>query len=266
VQKVGTLVTNVPVDMCDGSLCSLPAMATTLAARQSLLLRSESGKRLAKVARIVDLLARRQGSETGKAKIYTYRGIVLGTGRITNLTTKAYIPVVTISPDGNGLDSSRYSSVQPDLESADLRQSKLITTEPPALLRIGETVIPIPTLKARVSRRLASFHTTKEPLEGFINTVYHVLQGLGIDLYVFGTYLLHRRKLLLLIVAAQVYARHTIGISTLLQSRIVQLAAAVERPLKALRLAPRWVKPELVCSSKHSVVPSLVARWKYRTR
>ena len=64
-----------------------------------------------------------------------------------------------------------------DFDVANFRQLKFSAQREPAL-RIGETVVAIAPLETRESRFLATLHTTKECLVGFVQTTQRVLQHL----------------------------------------------------------------------------------------
>ncbi len=114
--------------------------------------------------------------------------------------------------------------MQHQLDVSDLGKPELaLLIDGKAGLRIRQRVIAQPGFKARVARLLSCFDTAEEGLKGFVHPMQDILQDLRIDRFVFGTNRFDVRQLRTLLGEADALATQLVGISALLQGRIVEV-------------------------------------------
>jgi hypothetical protein len=104
-------------------------------------------------------------------------------------------------------------------------------------LLVGEAVIAVRAVEARIARRLASFDATEECLECSIQARKHILQHLRMHVAVFRAYLLDVRQLGTLTGSRDAHPALLPGVATLLQASVVEFAAtAHDKRQRALLL------------------------------
>src|SRR5947208_1652111 len=89
--------------------------------------------------------------------------------------------------DGSCFDGSLYLSMQFDLDRAELGKADtaVMGQGKASCLGIGEGIVAVPALKARIARFLTTLDTSEKCIEGFLQTQEHVLKHLGIHVLVF---------------------------------------------------------------------------------
>ena len=101
-----------------------------------------------------------------------------------------------------------------------------------AHLRIGEAVVAVAAVKARIARRLALPDTAEERLKGAVYAQHHILQDLAVDLGIFGHGLLDAGQFGLLLIVADRDAAHPPGFPALAHGGIVDVTAEHQGTLK----------------------------------
>src|SRR4051794_22118514 len=136
--------------------------------------------------------------------------------------------------------------MHPELEGTQLREGPVLVAPTcacesgaVAVLRIGEAVVAVATLEARIAGLLAGRHAAKERLESPVYAQNNILQDLTMDGAVLRAHLFDRGQLGLLFVVADRLARHAVGVASFLKGSVVQLLAVGQQPSKLLGLLMR---------------------------
>ena len=129
-----------------------------------------------------------------------------------------------------------------------LREDKSSVLKRKTSLWVREAVIAVFPLKPGISRFLPIPHAPEERFHGLIYPFQHILQDLGVDLFVFfpdffdlwqlislivvanGMFFRKLFAYILIVVIGMLHHAHVIGIAAFLQSRIVQGTASVKSP------------------------------------
>src|SRR6266446_1364100 len=156
------------------------------------------------------------------------------------------IPLVAFSFDGTRLDLALYLPMHFDLDMTNLGETQAIPDDLIAALGIGEGVIAITSLEAGIARSFTVVYTTEEGRKGFVEPFEHILLHLRVNVLVLFPKLLDIWQLLGLHLIEDRDPRHVIGISPLLQRRIVQLFAATQGPFQGSNLLPGRVEAKLI--------------------
>src|SRR5262249_36761349 len=151
----------------------------------------------------------------------------------------ADIPAVRFPADRDRLGCALKRAGPAHRKTANLRQNQeaLIRASAAVLthLRVGEAVVALASVEARVARCLASLDAAEEGLEGPIYALHHVLQDLAVDRAVLRHLGFDGRKLGLLLVVADRDAALVPGFAALTNGSVVDLAtehqSTVKRPL-----------------------------------
>src|SRR5207244_2468664 len=122
------------------------------------------------------------------------------------------------------LHSPTHRTVQVQFESTDLGESEPASQHRPTKLGIGETIVPIPTLEAWVSRCVAPPHACEEGLECPINPVKDLMQYLAIYIVKIRSNLLTLHKGGRLFGKADALTCHAIGIPAMLEGSVIHIA------------------------------------------
>jgi hypothetical protein len=101
-----------------------------------------------------------------------------------------------------------------------------------AHLRIGNAIVAIASVKARIARRLTALDATEERLKCAIYPLYHILQDLRIDLAIFRHGFLDAGQFGLLLIVSDTDAALTPSFPTLLHGGVVDVTAEHKRSLK----------------------------------
>jgi len=184
MRKVFAAVGNTLMNMVnDATVFTILMCAPRTLAQSALRL----GKRLlvfAKWARIGNVLAGRKGSEMGQTNIYSHNFWRWWQWNRLNDTRETGIPIVqSISANDKCLDFAFNGTVEPDLDCAYFRKTQSdIILQGESALRIGERIIAIFPMKARIARLLFGFHAAEKCLKREVNANTGVLQGLGVGI------------------------------------------------------------------------------------
>ena len=163
-----------------------------------------------------------------------------------HLAGKHCIPGLTLTFDGTRLDRALHLPMHLDLDVTDLGKLESVLNDLVAALGIGEGVIAIATFEAGIAWGFTIADTTEEGIKGFVESFEHILLYLAVDVLVLFPKLLDGRQLIGLHPIGNGHAAQLIGLSTLLQGRIVQFFAAAKRPFQRADLLARWVQAKLV--------------------
>ena len=125
---------------------------------------------------------------------------VRGSGCVGHLGTgEGDVPAIRLSADGDGLGRALQWARPTHRNAPDLRQDQEAVVQPRAAvlthLGIGEAVVAVAALEARIPRRFTRRHPPEERLERLVQPMQHVLQDLGVEVPVLGTHLLDARQL-----------------------------------------------------------------------
>src|SRR6266566_2087304 len=155
-------------------------------------------------------------------------------------------PLVPLSFDGTRFDLTLDLSMELDLNVTNFGEVQSVPNDLIATLGIGEAMIAFATLETRIAWGFAILNTTEEGIKGFIKPSKHILLHLRVDILVLFSHLFDLGKLSRLHVIEDRDSTHLIGVSTLLQSCIVQLFAAAQRPFQRPDLFPGRIQAKLV--------------------
>lgn len=190
---------------------------------------------LSQILRILDFRAGRKSGERFYADIHAN---TLSSFRKVATTVffdrKDDVPPIGFALDGTCLDVAFNRAREADAATADLGKRQLVALKIETLLRIGEGIIARLGTKARVARFCARLHTAKESDKRFVETAQSVLSNLAINHRNICVHLSHIRQFAALFGVAHRLACYAVGISSVLQSGIVQITADTKRSLKDL--------------------------------
>ncbi len=127
----------------------------------------------------------------------------------------------------------------------DLGQHQETVIEPCAAvlphLWIGEAVVAVPALEARVAGRFAVAQAAEESLIGALHAQQHILQDLGIDRGIFWKRRFQIGQFGLLLIVGGAFALPALPPgAALFQRAVVEHAAAPQDRFQRLRLCGRW--------------------------
>ena len=114
-------------------------------------------------------------------------------------------------------------------------------------LRIGNTIVTIASVKARIARRLTALDATEERLKGAIYPLYHILQDLRIDLGIFWHGFLDAGQFGLLLIVRDTDAALTPSFPTLFHGGVVDVTAEHHSTIKHPLLFRSGLEFVLVC-------------------
>src|SRR5205823_3955618 len=158
---------------------------------------------------------------------------VVGHGRVKFILRRQDgEPLVTLSLDGTRFDFALDLSMELDLDVTNFGEVQSVPNDLIATLGIGEAMIAVAALEAGIARGFAILKTTEEGIKGFVKSPERLLLNLRVDVLVLFSHLFDLRKLSGLQRIEDRDSTHLIGVSTLLQSGIVQLFAASQRPFQ----------------------------------
>src|SRR5579883_2098182 len=177
--------------------------------------------------------------------------------RCFTFTRKDGIPLSGFILDGTRFDAAFNRSMELDLNGADFRERDALLREGIAPLRVGETVIAIASLKARIARLFASFDPSEKGLEGSFQTQEDILKHLRMDILVlFSQDIFDLRKIALLFVVADRLASHAICLFPFGKASIVQFSTPCQCPEEDLLLLGGRVEPIFESLSHRFFCPS----------
>ena len=110
---------------------------------------------------------------------------------------------------------------------------QLIAFQTEAALRIGETVITRPGTEARIACFLASLETRKEGEEGFVEAAQSILRDLAVNACHLVVNLADLRQFGALLGVGNRFMCDAVGVASVLQAGVVQIAAHAEGSLKS---------------------------------
>jgi len=148
--------------------------------------------------------------------------------------------------DGERLNFAFNGAVQLDSHVPDFRETQASIFEDEAGLSVGERIVSFARAEAREACLLLCFDAPKECLKGFIQSPQYVLQYLAVNVIEFGACFFNLRQLIRLLNVADGLSLKTVCVSSLLQARIIELAAQCKCVVQACRLGLTWIdsKPE----------------------
>lgn len=149
-------------------------------------------------AEIGNLLPGRHGSERCQPDINTHSFIRCRQWFRLVLNRKRSVPLVTLAPDGACTDFSKDWTMDFNSDITHFSEFKTAVNSE-AELSVGEAIIAVKALEARISRILTSLDPTKESSKAFVQPVSHVLEYLGVDSAESGTFRLKFRDTLALL-------------------------------------------------------------------
>ncbi len=183
--------------------------------------------------RIVNLCAVAQGSERKQANVNAYllaafqQKLRLGFSRENNE------PSVSLSLDGACLNLSFNWTREAQSHASYFRQMQLVAFQTKAALWIRERAIARLGTKARITRRLFCFDAPEECEKGIVEAAQCVLRHLRIDARNSGVRLAYVRQFNALLSVGNGLAPKFVGVSALLKSGVVQVAAQAKRVLES---------------------------------
>ena len=168
--------------------------------------------------------------------------------RLDLITREAYKPLARrVSHDAARFDDASRGSMLDDLEMPNLGKGELaLLVDAETRLRVGDGSVAEFGFITRVARYLASFHTQEEGLEGFVDTMQHILQDLGVDGFIFWSDRFDGGQLGALLREGDALAAQLIGLFALLQGGVVQLCAEGELLVQHAFLLPGRVQTVLI--------------------
>jgi hypothetical protein len=127
--------------------------------------------------------------------------------------------------DDGGLGGALHAPVLDHLDMAEFGEDQLAVaregeTALLAVLRKGEAMIAKPGFVAWEANLLALLAPAREGLEGQVDALEHVLQGLGVDLCEFRAHRFARGEFRALVGEAKGDPSHAVGIAPLLQGAL----------------------------------------------
>lgn len=129
---------------------------------------------------------RTKSSEGGQAQVNANHFSGYGQRLWFNFARKAGIPVTQrIALDSEGFNSAFDGTVKFNFNVAYFAQFKLVSNQLKSKLGIGKTVVPAIALKSWIAVLFTSLNSTKERLEGKVNSSASVTQNLNIDIFKF---------------------------------------------------------------------------------
>src|SRR6266536_2071804 len=265
VQEVLPLVSYLTVALPNLPHRLLASIAATLLTRERGLLARELLFRPTQIARILDGVCAREGSEVQQAQVDPNGEIGIGQVWLClNRGRQDHVPLFSLALDRAGLDSPLHLPVPLHLDHADGGDRETVACElPTGMIGKAKTVVARSRLVAWVARGLPILDTTKEGLEGFVHPMQNILRHMRADLLVLWPDLvpdLGERTALLDkadgIIACMLFAPLWIvevgmlfaripGVFPLLQGGIIQFATTRELPFQQLGLSGRWVESVL---------------------
>src|SRR5262249_41527217 len=149
-------------------------------------------------------------------------------------------------------------TMQSDGDMANLRQTEhaAVQHHVAAILRIGEGVVAIAPLKARISGVLTRLQATEEALKGTLNAPDDILQDLCIDLGIFRVGVLELREFRLLLIVAGADALPALPPGFALFQRDTMVGAPAPQD--------RFQRPRLLWRWQQSVLVGLAYRLAHR--
>src|SRR5260370_42394008 len=127
-------------------------------------------------------------------------------------------------------NGSLYLAMDLDSERADFGERDVLLFQRKACLGVTKRVKPIAPLKSRIAGGLAGLDAIKEPVKSPLETKQHILKHLTMDVVIFRPKLFDLWQITLLLIVADRFARHAIGVFAFGKRRIVQLSASVQCP------------------------------------
>ena len=145
----------------------------------------------------------------------------------------------------SGLDGSLNLAVKLDLDAPNFAEVELGFDDLKPALGIGEAVVAVARFEPWISCFLPILDSSEEIVHCLVNTGEDILQNLTVDIAILLPYLFDFRQLLVLSVVRNRHTAHLVGVSSLLQSSIVELFAPSERPFQFPYLLKSRVYAEL---------------------
>src|ERR1700737_1826045 len=218
------------------------AVRTFLSTRNLSLCNSKSRLGHSVVARIFNLTAVTQCREVSESDINADLLGAIGQRNALHFYAETGVPLSSLAFDRQCLNLAFNRTVQLDLDAANLRQFQVLAFDGKAKLRIGQRIIASTSAETRKASLLPAPHGAEQSLERSIYAVQCVLQHRPIDIAKFSTLNFDFWQLIRLRTKTNRLAFKAVGISTLLQSSVVQLAAQRKLTLKNDRLIPCGVQ------------------------
>jgi hypothetical protein len=247
-QRTGGFVSKVlprPLDLqmrlCQQCTRLVTAITALHAARETALCLFQLAFGSSIVAWVGNLRSVRQRCKGLQSDIYTHSLADGWQRRGHNLTGDACIPAVSFANKRTGFGCAAGRAILVETKCANLGED-----EPPihqldavAPLRIGEAIVPSPTLEPGIARRLTSLNAPKERLKRPIDTMQHVLKYLGMDAQQIGRLTLESGQAGTLTGKADRLATPLIRGLALAEHVIVEVAACFQCLRKTRRLCRR---------------------------
>ena len=128
------------------------------------------------VSRILNHLAGRKRGEVLKADINAHAVASLRQETaLVFFNGEDDVPAVRFAFDGAGPDRACDGTTEAHAATADFREMQLVAFKSEAALRVAERVEAVTALEARITRRLAIFHTAEEVLKGALQLPQRLL-------------------------------------------------------------------------------------------
>lgn len=222
VMEVGSFALHVLM-MAREQLSSLAAaFRAFLAAAQSALRSLQLRFGLSEDARVVNLFARAHRGEGFDAHINADRLASLGDeARLILFDGKDNVPPVGLALDGASLNCSCNLAGEANTTTANLGEMQFVAFKSEARLRIGERIVAMFALKARIAGRLAFRAATEESVERLAHAAQYVLKDLAVNIADIRAHGFDVRKLRSLIVIVKRDVVNGIGVAPLLKAGIV---------------------------------------------
>ena len=246
VSKVSSLVRDTLMSLSDSLLDLLPSFGSFKCYLKPSLLLGKFGLVSLEEPRVINLSAIRHGSEGSQTNIDADHLVNLGQDGRFKLTSKYSVPLACRSlSDIQGLDLPFNWYWDLNLDQSDSGETEFICNTRESTcwsLWISKTIISIISLKPWVAWLFAILAPTKECLEGKINPVLGLLQGLRISIYKKRIVFLPLRKHIRRIVQRDSNLQFLPGSLACLKCLVVDPATGIEAGLQGLGLLLSWIQ------------------------
>ena len=230
VREVQPLPFDFQVLFCQQARRLPPIVTAALLPTHVALRRLQSSFGVAQMVRVRDGRARRERGEVLQADIYADTCARLWqVAALITCNAKRDVPAVNFSLNGDGLNRPFYGTGEAHATTPYLGERQLVAHNLPPRLRKSERIIAVFVPEARIAGLLSSFDSAEETVEGLLHALESVLQDLAVHGGQIQTLLFDVGQLVGLALVVERDARLSVGVSPLLQSGVVQLAADVQR-------------------------------------
>ena len=263
MSKIRTTVFDSIVNLRNYLSFFVPVFASFRLFAQSSLSRCENLLGVSKGSRIINFNTIRQCAESFQTDINSNAFV----NRFKNFTSRFNRETSKPFPAGifrncESFDFADYFTVKFNFNFSDFREIDFSVRHRKSKLFVGERVISEFVLKSWKTGFFFPFCTAKEILKRAVNSFENVLQNLRINQIQIFSNRFNFRQLFFLVLIGNVYSIKFPRITSLLQSRIIQLSAQTQSHLKFSDLRSTRIKTELKSFSYNGISHLLLSRSK----